>query len=322
MYNEQVKKNRDMLKHHIKASVYLAAQGLAFRGHNQGQGGANRGNFVELVTVLGEFSSNAMVNKAVTDFNPVFSGLSSDIQNDLILCLYEHLAGEIKRRIAAAPFLSVMADETTDISNMSQMAVSVRLVHEGTVCEYLVDLVDVSSDRTAETLTACICESLKFVGITKDSMIIGQSYDGASNMAGSMNSVQVNLQKIWPYAEFVHCYAHKWALVAQSASKRIPDVSLFFGFLHNLTKFFRASPKRATLLTSALLAASSTRWLSRGKSVSTVSSKFSELCHVLARVSTNSEGFDSGACAEAKGLVMQLRSVKNVFLLMLFRKIF
>ena len=195
-------------------------------------------------------------------------------------------------------------------------------MHEGTVCEYLVDLIDVSLDRTTETLTTCICESLESAGITKDSMIIGQSYDGASNMAGTINSVQVNLQKIWPCAELVHCYAHKWIFVAQNASKRIPDVSLFFGFLHNLTKFFRASPKRATLLTAALPAASSTRWLSRGKSVSTVSSKFIELCDVLTRVSANSEGFDSGACAEAKGLVMQLRSVKNVFLLVLFRKIF
>ena len=322
VYNEQVRKNREMLKHHINACVYLATQGLEFQGHNQGHG-ANRGNFVELVTLLGEFSANPLVglNRAVTDFNPLFSGLSSDIQNDLILCLYEHLIDEIKRRIAAAPFLSIMADETTDISNASQMAVSVRLVHQGTVYEYLIDLVDVSDDRTADTLSALICESLKSSGITKDKMVIGQSYDGASNMAGSKNSVQVKLQNIWPHAEFVHCYAHKWALVVQSASKRMQDVSLFFGFVHNLTNFFHASPKRALLLSAALPTASSTRWLSTGKSVSTISSKFSELCDVLVRVSTTSE-FDSSARAEAKGLVVQLKSIKNVFLLVMFRKVF
>ena len=58
-----------------------------------------------------------------------------------------------------------------------------------------------------------------------------------------------------------------------------------------------------------------------GCHTATILSKFNELCDVLVRVSTNSE-FDCGARAEAKSLVMQLRSINHVFLLVTFRKIF
>ena len=57
------------------------------------------------------------------------------------------MEAEIVSRIQRASFISVMADETTDISNSSQLAVSVRLIHEGCVGEYLLDIVDVSEDR-------------------------------------------------------------------------------------------------------------------------------------------------------------------------------
>ena len=47
--------------------------------------------------------------------------------------------------------------------------------------------------------------------------MIGQSYDGAANMAGVNNSVQTHIQEDWPHAQLVHCYAHKLALVVKSA---------------------------------------------------------------------------------------------------------
>ena len=43
-----------MMKHHIDVATYLACQGLAFRGHSESKDSANRGNFLELMDVLGE----------------------------------------------------------------------------------------------------------------------------------------------------------------------------------------------------------------------------------------------------------------------------
>lgn len=310
-----------LLGHHVKATVYLALQGLPFRGHRQAQDSSNRGNFIELVTLLGEFSSNALVQEAVTGSNQKFSGLSSDIQNDFIECVYLEMLAEIKNRIRNASFVSLMADETTDISNMCQLAVSVRLVHEGVTFEHLVDLVDVSENRSAEVIAEKMKESLRTVGITEDTVVIGQSYDGASNMAGKHNSVQVKLQQIWSKAYFVHCYAHKWALVVQCVSKTNKEVALFFGFIQNLTNFFRASPKRASLLSGVLPRTSATRWLSRGKSINTVCAKYEEISSVLETVLSSSE-YDSATRSEAKGLRIQLKALPNVFFLLFFKRVF
>ena len=45
-----------MMKHHINVAMYLACQGLAFRGHSESKDSANRGNFLELMDVLSEYS--------------------------------------------------------------------------------------------------------------------------------------------------------------------------------------------------------------------------------------------------------------------------
>ncbi|KAJ4939229.1 hypothetical protein JOQ06_028685, partial [Pogonophryne albipinna] len=56
-HNEQVKKNRDILRKLIIAALYLARQEQAFRGHNEAARSSNRGNFVELVRAFAELDT-------------------------------------------------------------------------------------------------------------------------------------------------------------------------------------------------------------------------------------------------------------------------
>ena len=42
-----------LMKNHINATVYLSAQGLAFRGHDESNMSSKRGNFLEVLEVLG-----------------------------------------------------------------------------------------------------------------------------------------------------------------------------------------------------------------------------------------------------------------------------
>jgi hypothetical protein len=91
-----------------------------------------------------------------------------------------------------------------------------------------VDLCEVSEDRSAAHLTNVIQKSLsECAGVDKSVTIIGQSYDGASNMAGIHNSVSQRMKMKWPVAHFTHCYSHKLALVARQACLGIKRVSLF-----------------------------------------------------------------------------------------------
>ncbi|GBP62819.1 hypothetical protein EVAR_50649_1 [Eumeta japonica] len=64
--------------------------------------------------------------RELSNSNSVFSGLSSDIQNDLIKSIAQVIRDEIKSEINFAKFVSVIADETPDISHREQMSVIFR----------------------------------------------------------------------------------------------------------------------------------------------------------------------------------------------------
>ena len=69
----------------------------------------------------------------------------------------------------------------------------------------------------------------------------------------------------------------------------------------------------------SLPTASQTRWLTRGKS--TIYSKYEEIITGLETI-TSSSDFDSNSRAEAAGILKNLRNIKTVFLLLLFKRIF
>ena len=86
---------------------------------------------------------------------------SHDPQNDIIHCIAEEVCGEIQNRIDASRYVSVLMDETSDISNVEQSAISIRLVHNGEVGEHLLRLIDVSDDKSADGLTTTLLSTLK-----------------------------------------------------------------------------------------------------------------------------------------------------------------
>lgn len=323
-HNSRVAKNRDFLRHHIKLTLYLGFQGLPFRGHDESPSSMNRGNFIEGLSLLNEFSGDERLQESLTsnDHRGKFTGISSDIQNDIISCIYSHYLRELSDRISKSNFISIMADDTTDIGNQCQLVLSVRYCYQSALCESMVDLIDVSSDRTAETLSDAIMSSLySQVGIDENTLIVAQSYDGAPNMAGSNRSVQSILQMKWKYAYFSHCAAHKFALVVRQACRDIEEIDLFFGFLQNLTNFFRASPKRSSLIDYTLPSVGKTRWLSRGKVVKTVNRHLDSLKKILSDISMSGE-FDGATKSEADGYVDKLNDENKLFLLKLFKRLF
>ena len=320
-HNAEVKRNRDFLEHHIRATVFLATQGLGFRGHDETKDSHNRGNFVKLLETIQHYSGNRRLAECLFEEDrPVFSGLSSSIQNDLIECLYDEVIESIKHEVHLSTYVSLMADESTDVSNTSQLAVCVRYALNGLVKERLVDLVDVSKDKSAAELSKAIKDSLIDKDIVRpDDLVVGQSYDGASNMAAEHNSVQRYLQNVWPHARFVHCYAHKLALVVKKACEDIRPVSDFFELTSTLCAFFRSSPKRQSFLHKRMPAAAYTRWLTRGKCVKHIHKHRHEIFDALEELSESS---DSTTRFEAEGILRKLKTVENMFLLNVFHDIF
>ena len=137
--------------------MYLAAQGIAFRGHDESALSSNRGNFIELLDVIGNYSADL---KTFLDREKI-TYTSHEPQNDLIECIYEEVKQEVARRVGESRFLAVMMDDTSDCSNVEQSAVSIRLVHKGEVEEHLLGMINCSNDQSADALSKILLQTLK-----------------------------------------------------------------------------------------------------------------------------------------------------------------
>ncbi|KAK2713437.1 hypothetical protein QYM36_009342, partial [Artemia franciscana] len=59
---KEILENRQYVKALLKTTALLGRQGLAFRGHDEGESSANQGNFVETVHLLTEINPDLMKN--------------------------------------------------------------------------------------------------------------------------------------------------------------------------------------------------------------------------------------------------------------------
>ena len=319
-HNQCASRYSKMLHHHIDVATFLSAQGLAFRGHDESKGSSNRGNFIELLDVLGGYSQE--LRSFLNDDRITYT--SHDPQNDLIECIHEEVRQEIQTRVDSSQFLAVMMDDTSDICNVEQSAISVRLVHDGEVEEHLLGMVDSSKDQSANGLTKVLLDTLKKFKITPESgkqKLIGQSYDGAPAMSGELSGVQKQIQDHFPAAYYNHCVAHRMSLCASQSANKVPQISRFFDILDKLISFFRSSPKRTTQLGRALPKPGDTRWLSRDTAIGVVDSWYETIGTVLFEMANNYIE-KAETQATARGLCIQIQHVEFVFFLKLYRKLF
>ncbi|GBP47706.1 Zinc finger MYM-type protein 1 [Eumeta japonica] len=149
--------------------------------------------------------------------NSVFSGLSSDIQNDLIKSIAQVIRDEIKSEINFAKFVSVIADETPDISHREQMSVIFRYLTKTGIEERFVGFFDVTLERGADQLSQSILEIIDQFNCKEK--LVGQSYDGAAVMSGAQGGVQTKIKLQCPMAVFIPCYAHVLNLVLGAVHK-------------------------------------------------------------------------------------------------------
>ena len=138
-------------------------------------------------------------------------------------------------------FVSVQVDETTDVSTKEQLSIIVRLDSGSNIVERFFKFVDVSTDRTAATLTGVIKGILdQHTGITNNKLIM-QTYDGAAVMSGHIGGVQTLVHQQYPFAYFVHCAAHRLNLVLSQAVSSISHCKFFLLILVILVHFHLAA---------------------------------------------------------------------------------
>lgn len=319
-HNHNATRFSKLLHHHIDVIIFLSAQGLAFRGHDESVPSSNRGNFLELIDLLGNYSHEL---RSFLDQGRV-TYTSHDPQNDFIKCVFEEVKKEIKQRVQKSLFIAVMMDDTSDFSNVEQSAVSVRLINNGEVEEHLLGLVNSSNDQSASGLTEILLKTLKDYGITPENngqKLIAQSYDGAPAMSGQLNGVQKKMREKFPFAFYNHCVAHRMSLCAAHSANKIQEVVRFFDIVDKIVSFFRSSPKRTHNLGRSVPRPGDTRWLSRDASVGVIDSCYEEIGAQFFEI-MNDANEKSTTKATARGLGMQMQHVEFVFLLKFYRKLF
>lgn len=89
---------------------------------------SNQGNFREIFNLL--IKRNDELLSHYNKISNVFTGQSKTIQNEIIHCVYEYVLEVNKSKIDDSLFFSVLSDDTTDIVEMSQCAITVRYIQK------------------------------------------------------------------------------------------------------------------------------------------------------------------------------------------------
>lgn len=223
-HNQQVERNRYVLSRVIDCIKFCGAFELALRGHDESEASENPGIFVGLVNLLSSVDSAVREHM---ESNQVFKGTSKTIQNELLDCMLEVCRDVIIEEMKQADYVAIMADETTDVSEQTQLVLVFRYEKNGVPYERFWGFIN-PEGQNADAISTCILEVTNKLFGDKPHKIIAQTYDGASVMSGGTGGVQTKIKSCYPNAHYIHCYAHQLNLTVQKASSQNQSARIFF----------------------------------------------------------------------------------------------
>ncbi|CAL9695954.1 unnamed protein product [Knipowitschia caucasica] len=126
-HNEEVTKNRHVLSRIIDCVKFCGAFELALCGHDESESSVNPGIFRGLVDFV---ASLDVALKEHLETATVFKGTSKTVQNELLDCMLSVAREQIIEEAQKSVFVSIQADETTDISTQSQLVLVLRYIDD------------------------------------------------------------------------------------------------------------------------------------------------------------------------------------------------
>lgn len=317
--NETVKKNRYILSRIIECIKFCGIFEVALRGHDEREDSLNPGVFRGLVNFSSEL--DGVLKRHLQDAT-VFRGTSKEIQNDILDCMLTVCHLEIKAELEQCQFVSVIADETTDISAKFQMSIVFRyILADGRPVERFWSFVE-PTGHDAVSLATCVKKELTNAGIDAKKLIC-QSYDGANVMRGQEGGVHALIKKEFPLAHYVHCYVHQLSLIMKQAVSQNKLVRIFFADLNEIPAFFSHSSQRVAVLDEIVgrrvPRGSATRWNFHSRTVQVVHEHLDSLIECFEKV--EAESIQTSTIAQARGLCLRCEQPDFRFWLEIFYKI-
>ncbi len=318
-HNEEVTKNRHILSRIIDCVKFCGAFELALRGHGESETSDNPGIFLGLVDFVASLDG---VLKEHLKNATVFKGTSKTMQNELLDCMLSVVREHIIQEARSSDFLSIQADETTDIATQCQLVLVLRYIDaKSNVQERFFEFIPLHSTTAATALKERLADILPE---DQKSKLISQAYDGASVMRGATTGVQRKMQDVYPNAHYIHCYAHQLNLIMQQATSHIPKVRIFFSDLGGFASFYSRSPKCTAVLDKVvahrLPTSSSVRWDFHSRAINTVFEHREDLIRCFQTI-RDSGDFDPVTVREAGAFAMLLEDQDFKFFLKLFHNI-
>ncbi|XP_042423135.1 zinc finger MYM-type protein 1-like [Zingiber officinale] len=313
---------------------------LQDEGHDESIASKNRGNYLELVALLGRM--NPEIGSTLEKASKNAKYTSPEIQREILKIIADIVRDKIRAEIGEAKFC-ILVDEAIDESSKEQMAIILRYVdRDGFIRERFFEVVHVEN-TSALTLKKEICNVFNQYNLLTENLR-GQGYDGASNMRGEWNGLQTLFLKDSPHAYYIHCFAHRLQLALVAVSKEVHDVWHFFSTLTSAINFVGSSAKRQFQLKSiqkaeindliklgeidigigsnqdcSLVRAGATRWSSHFNSVRRFISLFGSVSTLFQDLVD--KGPNSNIRGEAKGLYLDIKSFDFVFVLFLMHEV-
>lgn len=143
-------------------------------------------------------------------------------------------------------FFSILCDETSDLSHIEQISLSIRYV-DFKLCvikENFICFVPVY-ECTGENLANTVIQKLKEVGLSLE-FLRGQGYDGGANMSGKYCGVQARILNLQSKATYTHYASYRLNLTLLKACN-ILSIKKLFCTVKEISNFVRDSPKRVDL---------------------------------------------------------------------------
>ena len=194
----------------ISSIRFLSRQGMALRGDRNDEDS----NFLQLLQLKAEDDPGLLewLKQKTNKYT------SHEMQNEIIKVMAMNVLRTITSSLQTSLFVTLMMDETTDISNKEQVTFTIRWVSENLeVNEEFVGLYEVPA-IDAETLAAVAKDTFTRLNLSF-SKLRGQCYDGASAMKGIRSGLVPRIQEIESRAVYTHCYGHSINLAVNDALK-------------------------------------------------------------------------------------------------------
>ena len=275
----QKQQSRHALHQILTCVRFLGRQGLALRG----DGDESDGNFKSLLQM--KANDDPILAEWLKRKENVYT--SPEIQNEIIKLMGLQVLRSVTADLQASPFLTVMADETTDCSNHEQVTLVLRsITQELEVNEEFLGLYQVASIDAA-MLTTAIKDVLVRCNLPFDKLR-GQCYDGASAMSSPKSGVAKRIADLEPRAVFTHCYGHTLNLAAADTLKQCKLMREALETTREITKLIKYSPRRDGIfqrLKETLPSGSTvgirilcpTRWTVRAESIKSILANYDVL---------------------------------------------